>query len=119
MAEFTNRSFNYAMLERGPVQLNIPRDMFYGDVNTKIPPPTKVERSAGGPQALKDAAELLAKAKNPVIVSGGGVVMADGGVDSAVQLAELLQAPVCTTYLHNDAFPRSHPLLMGPLGYQV
>ena len=37
MAEFTNRCFNYAMLERGPVQLNIPRDMFYGDVQTKIP----------------------------------------------------------------------------------
>ncbi len=119
MAEFTNRSFNYAMLERGPVQLNIPRDMFYGDVETRIPAPTVVERSAGGPQALKDAADLLAKAKNPVIVSGGGVVMADGGVESAVKLAEQLQAPVCTTYLHNDAFPRSHPLLMGPLGYQV
>ena len=32
MAEFTNRCFNYAQMERGPVQLNIPRDMFYGDV---------------------------------------------------------------------------------------
>merc|ERR1711962_234717 len=60
-----------------------------------------------------------AKAKNPVIVSGGGVVMAeDGAVDAAIKLAEQLQAPVCTTYLHNDAFPKSHPLLMGPLGYQ-
>ena len=73
----------------------------------------------GGPEALRNAADLLAKAKNPVIVSGGGVVMADGGVDMAVKLAEQLQAPVCTTYLHNDAFPKSHPLLMGPLGYQV
>ena len=67
MAEFTNRSFNYAMLERGPVQLNIPRDHFYGDVETKIPGPQVVERSAGGPQALREAAELLASAKNPVI----------------------------------------------------
>ena len=106
------------MLERGPVQLNIPRDMFYGDVVTKIPAPTKVERSAGGPQDLKKAAELLAEASNPVIVSGGGVVMG-GAVDNVVKLAEQLQAPVCTTYLHNDAFPRSHNLLMGPLGYQV
>ena len=40
------------------------------------------------------------------------------GVEQIVQLAEKLQAPVCTTYLHNDAFPKSHPLLMGPLGYQ-
>merc|ERR1719228_673807 len=119
MAEFTNRAFNYAMLERGPVQLNIPRDHFYGDVVTKIPAPANTERSAGGPAAIKDAADLLAKAKNPVIVSGGGVVMAeDGAVDAAIKLAEQLQAPVCTTYLHNDAFPKSHPLLMGPLGYQ-
>ena len=46
MAEFTNRCFNYAMLERGPVQLNIPRDMFYGDVVTKIPAPIQVERNS-------------------------------------------------------------------------
>ena len=34
-------------MERGPVQLNIPRDMFYGDVNTTIPEPMNIERSAG------------------------------------------------------------------------
>lgn len=117
MAEFTNRSFNYAMLERGPVQLNIPRDMFYGDLSTKIPAPMNVERSAGGPESLQVAADLLATAKNPVIVAGGGVVMSEG-VQEVVKLAEQLQTPVCTTYLHNDAFPKSHPLWMGPLGYQ-
>ena len=42
-----------------------------------------------------------------------------GGVPSVVELAELLNVPVCTTYLHNDAFPKSNPLWMGPLGYQV
>merc|ERR1719167_960307 len=117
MAEFTNRCFHYAQLERGPVQLNIPRDHFYGDVQTKIPTPMTIERSAGGPEALAQAASLLASAKNPVIVSGGGVVMADG-VDQVVKLAESLQAPVCSTYLHNDSFPSDHPLWMGPLGYQ-
>merc|ERR1719187_1382769 len=117
MAEFTNRCFNYAMLERGPVQLNIPRDMFYGDVEVKIPAPLPIERSSGGPAAVAEAAALLRSAANPVIVSGGGVVMADG-VDSVVALAEALQAPVCNTYLHNDSFPADHPLWMGPLGYQ-
>ena len=39
-------------MERGPVQLNIPRDMFYGDVVTKIPAPKRVEMSAGGPNDL-------------------------------------------------------------------
>ena len=117
MAEFTNRCFQYAMLERGPTQLNIPRDMFYGDLETRIPAPMVVERSAGGPQSLQEAAQLLASAKNPVIISGGGVVMADG-VYQVVQLAETCQIPVVSTYLHNDSFPSDHPLWMGPLGYQ-
>merc|ERR1712168_397110 len=117
MAEFTNRCFHYAMMERGPVQLNIPRDMFYGDVVTTIPEPINIERSAGGPAALQQATEILAAAKNPVIVSGGGVVMADG-VSEVQALAEALKIPVCSTYLHNDSFPSDHPLWMGPLGYQ-
>lgn len=117
MAELTNRCFHYAQLERGPTQLNIPRDMFYGDLQTKIPAPVSVERSAGGPQSLSEAAALLRAAKSPVIISGGGVVMADG-VDQVVKLAETLQVPVCSTYLHNDSFPWDHPLYMGPLGYQ-
>merc|ERR1719167_280561 len=117
MAEFTNRCFQYATMERGPVQLNIPRDMFYGDVETTIPPPMPIERSAGGPASLAQATELLRSAKNPVIVAGGGVVMADG-VKQLVELAEAMQTPVCSTYLHNDSFPSDHPLWMGPLGYQ-
>jgi sulfoacetaldehyde acetyltransferase len=51
-----------------------------------------------------------------VIVSGGGVIMSNG-VAQAKALAEYLQAPVVTSYLHNDAFPASHPLNCGPLGY--
>merc|ERR1719391_1929427 len=117
MAEFTNRCFHYAQLERGPVQLNIPRDMFYGDVETTVPNPINIQRAAGGPEALAEAASLLASASNPVIIAGGGVVMAEG-VDEVVKLAESLQAPVCSTYLHNDSFPANHPLWMGPLGYQ-
>merc|ERR1711962_894599 len=115
MAEFTNRCFHYATMERGPVQLNIPRDMFYGEVDTTIPAPMPIERSAGGPASLQQATELLRSAKNPVIVAGGGVVMADG-VAELVALAESLQVPVCSTHLHNDSFPCDHPLWMGPLG---
>merc|ERR1719402_687423 len=117
MAEFTNRCFHYAQMERGPVQLNIPRDHFYGDLETKIPEPMIVEKSAGGPSSLQAAVELLRTAKNPVIVAGGGVVMADAA-NEVVALAEAMQVPVCNTYLHNDSFPRNHPLAMGPLGYQ-
>ena len=117
MAELTNRCFHYAVLERGPTQLNIPRDMFYGDLHTNIPNPVTVERSAGGTQSLASAAALLRSAVSPVIISGGGVVMGDG-VDQVVRLADTLKVPVVSTYLHNDSFPWDHPLHMGPLGYQ-
>ncbi|MBS0325537.1 MAG: sulfoacetaldehyde acetyltransferase [Proteobacteria bacterium] len=117
MAEITARCFDRAMLEMGPTQLNIPRDYFYGDYPFEIPKPIVIERGAGGEKSLAEAADLLAKATFPVIVSGGGVVMANG-VDACVKLAELLHAPVVNSYLHNDSFPARHPLACGPLGYQ-
>lgn len=117
MAELTSRSFDRAMLEMGPTQLNIPRDFFYGDIECEIPRPMTVERGAGGEQSLDAAAELLAGARFPVILCGGGVVMGDAERE-AIDLAELLQAPVANSYLHNDSFPASHALWCGPLGYQ-
>ena len=117
MAELTGRAFDRAMLELGPAQLNIPRDFFYGDIECEIPRPLAIERGAGGEKSLDQAAALLANAQFPVILAGGGIIMGDTQAD-AVALAELLQAPVCASYLHNDAFPSRHPLWCGPLGYQ-
>jgi sulfoacetaldehyde acetyltransferase len=117
MAEYTARCFDRAMAEMGPTQLNIPRDHFYGEIQVEIPKPQRLDRGAGGEQSLNEAAELLASAKFPVIISGGGVVMADA-VEECKALAERLGAPVVNSYLHNDSFPASHPLWCGPLGYQ-
>ena len=117
MAEYTGRCFDRAISEMGPTQLNIPRDYFYGEVTCEIPKPQRLDRGPGGEQSLNEAAELLATAKFPVIIAGGGVVMADG-VAEAKALAERLGAPVVNSYLHNDSFPASHPLWCGPLGYQ-
>src|SRR4029078_6881027 len=117
MSALTGRAFDRAMLEMGPTQLNIPRDFFYGDIECEIPRPLAIERGAGGEASLDQAAALLAQAKFPVILAGGGIIMGDSQAD-AVALAELLQAPVCVSYLHNDAFPSRHPLWCGPLGYQ-
>jgi sulfoacetaldehyde acetyltransferase len=117
MAEYTARCFDRAISEMGPTQLNIPRDYFYGEITVEIPKPMRVERGAGGENSLDQAAQLLAKAKFPVILAGGGVVMGDA-VEECKALAERLGAPVVTGYLRNDAFPASHPLWCGPLGYQ-
>ncbi len=117
MAEYTARCFDRAMSEIGPTQLNIPRDYFYGEVDVEIPQPQRLDRGPGGEQSLSEAADLLAQAKFPVIVSGGGVIMADG-VQECIALAERLGAPVVNSYQHNDSFPASHPLWCGSLGYQ-
>jgi sulfoacetaldehyde acetyltransferase len=117
MAELTGRCFDRALSELGPTQLNIPRDYFYGDIDVEIPQPMRLDRGPGGEKTLNEAADLLASAKFPVIVSGGGVVNANG-VDECKALAERLGAPVVNSYLHNDSFPASHPLWCGPLGYQ-
>lgn len=117
MAEYTGRCFDRALSEMGPTQLNIPRDHFYGEIETEIPRPMPLERGPGGKESLGRAADLLAQARFPVIVSGGGVVMADG-VEQCRALAERLGAPVVNSYQHNDSFPASHPLWCGPLGYQ-
>jgi len=116
IAELTSRAFDIAMDERGPVQVNIPRDYFYGDIEVEIPRPIRLERAAGGPDSLDAAAAMLAKAKFPVILAGGGVVMA-GGIEECKALAEYLSAPVVNSYLHNDSFPAGHALACGPLGY--
>jgi len=117
MAEYTGRCFDRAMSEMGPTQLNIPRDYFYGEIEVEIPQPNRLDRGPGGEKSLDEAAELLANAKFPVIISGGGVVMADG-MKECQAFAERLGAPVVNSYLHNDSFPASHPLWCGPLGYQ-
>jgi sulfoacetaldehyde acetyltransferase len=109
MAEIAARCFDRAMLEMGPAQLNIPRDYFYGECNAVIAPPMRIGRGPGDAAALDEAAALLAAAKFPVILAGGGVILSEG-FREAVELAELLQAPVCNSYLHNDSFPASHPL---------
>jgi sulfoacetaldehyde acetyltransferase len=116
IAELTHRAFTIAMHERGPVQVNIPRDYFYGDIEVEIPLAQKIERGPGGTEALAAAAKMLAEAKFPVILAGGGVVMAEGIAECA-KLAEYLSCPVVSSYLHNDSFPVSHELACGPLGY--
>ena len=116
MAELARRCFYLAKAECGPTQLNIPRDYFYGDIDCDIFPTAQVRRGAGDPAQVRRAAEMLAQAKHPVILAGGGVVAAEA-LEQVKALAEYLSAPVANTYLHNDSFPWDHNLALGPIGY--
>jgi sulfoacetaldehyde acetyltransferase len=114
--EVLNRVILQAKRHSAPAQINVPRDLFTQVIDVEMPPIIEFERPSGGVEALEEAANLLSNAKFPVILNGAGVILADAIADSAA-LAERLEAPVCCGYQHNDAFPGSHPLYAGPLGY--
>jgi sulfoacetaldehyde acetyltransferase len=117
MVESLTRCFQRARQHSAPVQFNVPRDMFSQVIDVEIPEPILPGRQMGDKAGVTAAAELLKSASFPVIVSGAGVVLSDA-VDECRRLAECLGAPVANSYLHNDSFPASHPLAVGPLGYQ-
>ncbi|WP_417433275.1 sulfoacetaldehyde acetyltransferase [Hoeflea sp.] len=114
--EVLNRVIMKAWRGSAPAQMNVPRDMWTQVIDVELPQMVRFERPAGGEQAIAKAAQLLSKARFPVILSGAGVVLS-GAIPDLAKLAERLDAPVCSNYQHNDSFPGSHPLAVGPLGY--
>jgi len=116
IAEVLNRVITKAHRLSAPVQINVPRDFWTQVIDIELPAIVDFELPAGGSGAIEDAAKLLSDAKFPVILNGAGVVLG-GAIPESRALAEALDAPVCCNYQHNDAFPGSHPLFAGPLGY--
>lgn len=116
VAEVLNRVILQAKRASAPAQINMPRDFWTQVIDVDLPPIVDFERPSGGDTAIQEAADLLSSAKHPVILNGAGVVLADA-IDDTIALAERLDAPVCCGYQHNDAFPGSHRLFAGPLGY--
>jgi sulfoacetaldehyde acetyltransferase len=116
IAEVLDRVIGKARRLSAPAQINVPRDYWTQVIDVDLPEPVGFERPAGGAAAVAEAARLLTGARFPVILNGAGVVLG-GAIDAARRLAERLDAPVACNYQHNDAFPGSHPLSVGPLGY--
>ncbi len=116
IAEVLNRVIEKAIRGSAPAQINVPRDYWTQVIDIELPPIVRLERQAGGVSAIEEAAKLLSDAKFPVILSGAGVVIGSA-IQDCVNLAEKLDSPVCSGYQHNDSFPGSHPLAVGPLGY--
>ncbi len=118
--EMIREAFRVALApRRGPVHLNLPRDVLAG--TAEFPPPWDPatsrahEAPAGADEPICRAAVLLADADRPVIVAGAGIK--NGGDHSAVSaLAEALDAPIVTSPGHGDAIPSDHPLCAGQMG---
>jgi len=105
----------------GPVLIDVPKDIsqgpFTGDMYPTLDLPGYDPSSAFRicPAAVKQATDLIAKAKRPVILAGQGCMIARADKE-LLQLAETLQCPVTTTLLGKGVFPETHPLALGMLG---
>jgi tartronate-semialdehyde synthase len=104
----------------GPVLIDLPLDVQNGeiefDIDTYLPSRTKAPQPAKA--AIEKAVKLLDEAKNPVIIMGGGVVLAKAE-KALVEFAEYLGVPVITTYMAKGGIPADHPLNAGQAGIQV
>ena len=116
IAETLNRVILQAKRASAPAQINVPRDFWTQVIDIELPAIVEFERPTGGEDAIDAAAKMLSEAEFPVLLNGAGVVIG-GAIGESMKLAERLDAPVCCGYQHNDAFPGSHPLFAGPLGY--
>jgi len=116
IAETLNRVILQAKRASAPAQINVPRDFWTQVIDIDLPAIVEFERPTGGEDAIDAAAKMLSEAKFPVLLNGAGVVIG-GAIAESMKIAERLDAPVCCGYQHNDAFPGSHPLFAGPLGY--
>ncbi|HCX88449.1 MAG TPA: sulfoacetaldehyde acetyltransferase [Gammaproteobacteria bacterium] len=116
IAEVLNRVIEKARRGSAPAQINVPRDFWTQVIDIELPQIIGIERSPGGADSIARAAGLLSEAQFPVILNGAGVILG-GAIEASTALAEKLGAPVCCNYQHNDAFPGSHALSVGPLGY--
>jgi sulfoacetaldehyde acetyltransferase len=116
IAEVLNRVIEKAWRGSAPAQINVPRDFWTQVIDIELPQIVRLERPSGGRAAIAEAARLLTEARFPVILNGAGVVLGNA-IEASRRLAERLAAPVCCGYQHNDAFPGSHALAVGPLGY--
>ena len=104
----------------GPVLLDIPRDLLPGaEVELELLPPDAYRpgqtRARGDLGLIQRAADLLAAARRPVILAGGGVQWSNAG-EVVCRLAELTGAAVVTSYGRADAVPSDHPNFLGHLG---
>ncbi|MBT5580065.1 MAG: thiamine pyrophosphate-binding protein [Acidimicrobiaceae bacterium] len=118
--ELVREAFRVALApRRGPVHLNLPRDVLAGQAEFEPSSAPVNHRNQGVPapsaDAVTEAAALLASASRPMIIAGGGIKNTAGHA-AATSLAEAVGCPVVTSPGHGDAIPHGHPLNGGQMG---
>ncbi|MEE8401137.1 MAG: acetolactate synthase large subunit [Candidatus Hydrothermarchaeaceae archaeon] len=118
--EVIRKAFLIASTGRpGPVLIDMPKDILEKEGKFKFPKtvylPGYKPTVEGNPKQIKKAIEMLLKAERPLMLVGGGVIIAKADRE-LLKLAETLMTPVATSLMGKGAFPESHPLSLGVIG---
>ena len=112
--------FNVAMSpRRGPVCINLPRNLLAEKNNYKINEKIKsfknTNSTQSNPNSIKRAAKLISNSSKGIIIVGGGIKYTSG-FKPVIELAEYLNVPIVTAAGHGDAIPFNHKLNAGQMG---
>jgi len=118
--EMFRKAFHIAMKpRRGPVHLNLPRDILSKSVNFKNSQYSQTNKShkisSAKKNIIKKAAKMISSATQPVIIAGGGIKNTNGHVE-VLELAKILNTPIVTSAGHGDAIPFDYSLNAGQMG---
>ncbi len=95
-----------------PVEIEIPPDTLAEEAEVQLREPANYFRPAAPENEVREAARILASARNPLIMAGGGVITSRAS-DALQKLAEYLQTPVLTTEEGKGALSDRHYLCLG------
>jgi tartronate-semialdehyde synthase len=106
----------------GPVLIDLPLDVTKSDMEVDFDPRRggrlPFTQPAPNPNAIRQVVEMILEAERPMLMPGGGVIIADGS-EELVDVAEYLQVPVSPTYMGKGTIPEDHPLYAGIVGLQT
>jgi tartronate-semialdehyde synthase len=104
----------------GPVLIDLPLDVQMADIEFDVGlyKPSRIKMPKPPAAAIEKAVRMLDEAKNPVVIMGGGVILA-GAEKALLEFAEYMDIPMITTYMAKGGIPSDHPLNAGQAGIQV
>ncbi len=120
VAEIVRKAFKAAEAEKpGGSFIDFPENVAAMEVAGKEPLKVQSAKPPVPPQEkIEQAAEIISKAKYPLVMAGNGVVRARAD-DALVAFAEKLNIPVATTFMAKGSIPFSHDLSLGTVGLQA
>jgi tartronate-semialdehyde synthase len=103
----------------GPVLIDLPLDVQKGEIeyDPEVDAPLPIFRPPPSPKQIAKSLDMLLEAEKPIMLLGGGVVIADA-CEAFMAVAEALQIPVVTSYMGKSGIPWNHPLMAGQVGIQ-